>query len=470
MEQIHNIVDTAQNFLWSYLNIELLILCALYFTWRTGFVQFRLLGEMFRIVVHGDKTDNEKKDTGMKHISSFHAFIVALASRIGTGNMAGVATAICVGGPGAVFWMWVMALFGAATAFVESTLAQLYKRRGTLNFYGGPAYYMRHGLKKRWMGIVFSLLMILTFGFANNAMQSNTIALAWKQAFSIPTEYMGALLCILTMAIIFGGIQRVAKVSALVVPFMAVVYLALSLYVVIANISLLPSVFSLIIEDAFGMRQVTGATFGTIVMMGIKRGLFSNEAGEGSAPNAAATASVAHPVKQGLIQALGVFSDTLIVCSCTAFVILCSPVDITQSNGVELTQNALSSVIGPIGAPLIAVMIWMFAFSSIIANCYYGETNLHFFTRNRQALVAYRLTACLFVMGGSLIGLDLAWSFIDLCMALITTCNLIAILWLYPKVDFLVRDYMAQRKAGQSPVFNRAKMPDDAADLEAWGD
>lgn len=469
MEQIHNIVDTAQNFLWSYLNIELLILCALYFTWRTGFVQFRLLGEMFRIVVHGDKTDNEKKDTGMKHISSFHAFIVALASRIGTGNMAGVATAICVGGPGAVFWMWVMALFGAATAFVESTLAQLYKRRGTLNFYGGPAYYMRYGLKKRWMGIVFSLLMILTFGFANNAMQSNTIALAWKQAFSIPTEYMGALLCILTMAIIFGGIQRVAKVSALVVPFMAVVYLALSLYVVIANISLLPSVFSLIIEDAFGMRQVTGATFGTIVMMGIKRGLFSNEAGEGSAPNAAATASVAHPVKQGLIQALGVFTDTLVVCSCTAFVILCSGVDFTAADGIQLTQNAMTAEIGGAGNTIIAIMIWLFAFSTIIANCYYGETNLLYFSRSRIMLFIYRLTAAGFVMMGALMTLSFAWSMIDLCMAMITICNLAAIIQLYPKVHRLVADYMRQRREGKDPVFTHKVMPDiSPEDIEAW--
>ena len=470
VEVIHNIIDGLQDWLWTYVNIGLLIGCALYFTIRTRFVQFRLFKEMFRLMLssgekkeHGDGVGKEKKQ-----ISSFQAFVVALASRIGTGNLAGVATAISVGGPGAIFWMWVMALFGSATAFVESSLAQLYKRRGENSFYGGPAYYMLHGLHRRWMGVLFSFLMIITFGFANNAMQSNTIALACEQAFDIPLPWMGAGLCFLTIVVIFGGIHRIAHISSAVVPVMAVVYLVLSLFIVISNITVLPKVLCMIVENAFGVGQVAGGTLGTIVMMGIKRGLFSNEAGEGSAPNAAATASVSHPVKQGLIQALGVFADTLVVCSCTAFVILCSGVDYTASNGIQLTQNALTHEIGSIGNSFIAAVIWLFAFSTIIANCYYGETNLLFFTKSKLALFIYRILASVCVMTGALLTLDLAWSIIDLCMAMITICNLIAIIFLFPKVKFLVDDYLSQKKEGKDPVFKKFMMSRIEKDLDAW--
>ena len=318
------------------------------------------------------------------------------------------------------------------------------------------------------MGVVFSVLMILTFGFANNAMQSNTIALACLQAFNVPLEWMGIALCLLTMAVIFGGIQRIAHVSSAVVPVMAVVYLLITVYVMATNITVLPDVLRLIVENAFGVSQVAGGTLGTIIMMGIKRGLFSNEAGEGSAPNAAATASVTHPVKQGLVQSLGVFVDTLVVCSCTAFLILCSGVDYRASNGIQLTQNALVAEIGTWGDYIIAVMIWLFAFSTIIANCYYGETNLLFFTKKKSALFVYRVIAALFVMGGTLMTLDFAWSMIDLCMALITICNLVAIVLLYPKVHFLVSDFMSQRMEKRDPVFKRSQMPDIEKDLEAW--
>lgn len=466
LTEIHGIIDTAQDWLWTYVNIGLLVGCALFFTFRMRGIQFRLFGDMVRQMFRSGAAPDSS--SGKKQISSFQAFIVALASRIGTGNLAGVATAISVGGPGAIFWMWIMALLGAATAFVESTLAQLYKRRDNSGYYGGPAYYMRHGLHRRWMGVVFSVLMILTFGFANNAMQSNTIALACLQAFNVPLEWMGIGLCLLTMAVIFGGIQRIAHVSSAVVPVMAVVYLLITVYVMATNITVLPDVLRLIVENAFGVSQVAGGTLGTIIMMGIKRGLFSNEAGEGSAPNAAATASVTHPVKQGLVQSLGVFVDTLVVCSCTAFLILCSGVDYRASNGIQLTQNALVAEIGTWGDYIIAVMIWLFAFSTIIANCYYGETNLLFFTKKKSALFVYRVIAALFVMGGTLMTLDFAWSMIDLCMALITICNLVAIVLLYPKVHFLVSDFMSQRMEKRDPVFKRSQMPDIEKDLEAW--
>jgi AGCS family alanine or glycine:cation symporter len=464
MEQLQTWVDTIQNFLWTYINIILLVGCAVYFTVRTGFVQFRLFGEMVRMMVRPER----KEEEGYKHISSFQAFIVALASRIGTGNMAGVATAISVGGPGSIFWMWVMALLGAATAYVESTLAQLYKRRGKTAFFGGPAYYMKYGLGRPGMGVLFSILIILTFGWTNNAAQSNTIALACEQAFHIPVAYMGIVLTILALAVVFGGIHRIAKVSSAVVPFMAILYLLMAVAIIIMRFDRIPMVFEMIIENAFGVGQFAGGALGTIVIMGVKRGLFSNEAGEGSAPNAAATASVTHPVKQGLIQALGVYTDTLLVCTCTAFIILCSGVDFTASNGIQLTQNAMEAEIGALGNPFIAITIWLFAFSTIIANCYYGETNLVYFTHNRYALLFYRLSACACVMLGAVMSLELTWSLIDLCMALITICNLTAIILLYPKVHYLTRDYIAQRKSQRDPVFHKSQMPEIADKIEGW--
>jgi AGCS family alanine or glycine:cation symporter len=464
MEQLQTWVDTIQNFLWTYINIILLVGCAVYFTVRTGFVQFRLFGEMVRMMVRPER----KEEEGYKHISSFQAFIVALASRIGTGNMAGVATAISVGGPGSIFWMWVMALLGAATAYVESTLAQLYKRRGKTAFFGGPAYYMKYGLGRPGMGVLFSILIILTFGWTNNAAQSNTIALACEQAFHIPVAYMGIVLTILALAVVFGGIHRIAKVSSAVVPFMAILYLLMAIAIIIMRFDRIPMVFEMIIENAFGVGQFAGGALGTIVIMGVKRGLFSNEAGEGSAPNAAATASVTHPVKQGLIQALGVYTDTLLVCTCTAFIILCSGVDFTASNGIQLTQNAMEAEIGALGNPFIAITIWLFAFSTIIANCYYGETNLVYFTHNRYALLFYRLSACACVMLGAVMSLELTWSLIDLCMALITICNLTAIILLYPKVHYLTRDYIAQRKSQRAPVFHKSQMPEIADKIEGW--
>jgi AGCS family alanine or glycine:cation symporter len=465
MELIQSWVDGLQNFLWTYVNIALLVGCAVYFTVRTGGVQFRLLGEMVRMMCRPER----KAEEGYKHISSFQAFVVALASRIGTGNLAGVATAISVGGPGSIFWMWVMALLGAATAYVESTLAQLYKRRGPTSFFGGPAYYMKYGLGRPWMGVVFSILIILTFGWTNNAAQSNTIALACQQAFDIPVAWMGAALTVLALAVVFGGIHRIAKVSSAVVPLMAVVYLLLAVGIIVTRFDRIPLVMEMILENAFGVGPFAGGTLGTIVMMGVKRGLFSNEAGEGSAPNAAATAAVSHPVKQGLVQALGVYTDTLVVCSCTAFIILCSGVDYTASNGIQLTQDAMQAEIGQLGNPFVAVMIWLFAFSTIIANCYYGESNLLYFTKSRVALMVYRLTSCGCVMLGALMSLDLTWSLIDLCMALITICNLSAIILLFPKVRYLTRDYLAQKRAHRDPSFHKSQMPDIAEQLEGWG-
>ncbi|MDR0960959.1 MAG: alanine:cation symporter family protein, partial [Mediterranea sp.] len=297
-----NIINTLNDLLWTYLLIALLLGCALWFTVKTRFVQFRMIGEMVRLL-----GDSAGKRSGEKHISSFQAFAISIASRVGTGNLAGVATAITIGGAGAVFWMWVIALLGAASSFVESTLAQLYKVRGTDSFVGGPAYYMRKGLKQPWMGVLFAVLITVTFGFAFNSVQSNTLCAAFEHAFGFNHVWVGVVVTLATLLIIFGGVQRIAKVSSVIVPVMALGYIALALVIIVMNITQLPAVIKLIVGSAFGWEQALGGGVGIALMQGIKRGLFSNEAGMGSAPNVAATAYTSHPVKQGLIQTLGVF-------------------------------------------------------------------------------------------------------------------------------------------------------------------
>ena len=467
MESLNTFISSINDVLWSYVLIVMLIGCALYFTFKTKFLQFRMLGEMVRLL--GDSTSNNNQD-GKKQISSFEAFMVSLASRVGTGNLAGVATAIAVGGPGAVFWMWVIALLGASSAFVESTLAQLFKVKGKDSFVGGPAYYMRIGLKKPWMGALFAVLLIFTFPFSFNSVQSNTICAAFEQAFNFDPLIVGIVLTVFTFMIIFGGIQRIAKVSSLIVPIMAVGYILLALFIVAVNFRQIPQVLELIVSSAFGWNQAFGGMIGAALMNGIKRGLFSNEAGEGSAPNVAATADVSHPVKQGLIQTLGVFTDTLVICTCTAFIILFSGVAFTtDANGIQLTQAALTSQIGNAGNIFVAVAIMFFAFSSIIGNYYYGEANVRYLTNNKTVMVVFRLLVCGMVMFGALASLDLAWSLADLCMALMTACNLVAIVLLSKYAVRLYNDYTAQKKQGiKDPVFRKESMPDIQNDLECW--
>lgn len=468
MEFIESFIDQTNNILWGYVMIASLIGCAVYFTLRGKFVQFTMIGEMFRQLINSSE---RHIDNGHKHISPFEAFVVSLASRVGTGNLAGVATAIAVGGAGAVFWMWVIALIGAANAFVESTLAQLYKKRSDDSFIGGPAYYIMQGLKCRPMAILFSVLTIVTFGFAFNTVQSNTICEAFQNAFGVDNLYMGIFLTITTLIIIFGGIQRIAKVSSVVVPIMAVGYIILAFTVVLINITQLPEVITLIIKNAFGMEQVVGGGMGAAVMQGIKRGLFSNEAGMGSAPNAAATASTSHPVKQGLIQTLGVFTDTLIICSSTAFIILMSGVHVEGGlDGVQLTQEALTAEIGSAGRIFVAIAIFFFAFSSIFGNYYYGEANIRFITKSRLALNIYRVIVGAMVMGGAMMSLKMVWSLADVTMALMTLCNLVAIVLLGGKAMTLLEDYRSQRKRGIDPIFKKSQVKEFANDenIECW--
>ena len=444
----------------------MLLGCAVWFTLKTRFVQFRMIGEMIRLLGDSGTTHNKEE----KHISSFQAFAVSLASRVGTGNLAGVATAIAVGGPGAIFWMWLIALLGSSSAFVESTLAQLYKRKGKESFIGGPAYYMLYGLRLRWMGVLFAILISITFGFAFNSVQSNTICAAWEGAFGIDHVLAGVIITILTLLIIFGGIQRIAKVSSIVVPVMALGYIALALGIVLFNITRLPEVFETIIANAFGWEQMAGGAVGAALMQGIKRGLFSNEAGMGSAPNVAATADVSHPVKQGLIQALGVFTDTLIICTCTAFIILFSGAPLDGSiNGVQLTQHALTNEVGNIGSIFVALAILLFAFSSIIGNYYYGEANIRFITSRKSILFLYRLLVGGMVMFGALASLDLAWSLADVTMGLMTICNLIAISLLSKQAFILLKYYMLQKKKGiKNTVFSKSDIPELKGEIECW--
>ncbi len=466
MELISSWINEINEILWSYILIILLLGCAVWFTIKTRFVQFCMIREMVRVL--GDSTNKAHKEE--KHISSFQAFAVSLASRVGTGNLAGVATAIAVGGPGAVFWMWIIALLGSSSAFIESTLAQLYKQKGKDSFIGGPAYYMRHGLGLNWMGILFAILISITFGFAFNSVQSNTICAALQGSFDLNPITVGIILTVLTLIIIFGGIQRIAKVSSIIVPVMALGYVLLALLIVLFNITELPTVIKLIINSAFGWEQALGGSVGAALLMGIKRGLFSNEAGMGSAPNVAATASVTHPVKQGLIQTLGVFTDTLLICTCTAFIILFSGVPLDGSiNGVQLTQQALILEVGNAGGFFVAIAIFLFAFSSIIGNYYYGEANIRFITSKKGVLYLYRILVGGMVMFGALASLDLAWSLADVTMGLMTICNLIAISLLSKQAFLLLQDYVNQKKQGiKEPVFDKNKFPELKDKTECW--
>lgn len=468
LDALQAAITAINDALWAYLLIGALILCGVYFSVRTRFVQFTMIGDMFRQLVDSSSTHSGKN----RHISSFQAFAVSMATRVGTGNLAGVATAIAVGGPGAVFWMWLIALIGSATAFVEATLAQLYKRPSSESFIGGPAYYISRGLHSKWMAGLFAVLITLTFGLSYNSIQSNAICGALNKAFGFDPLVVGAIITVVALFIAFGGIRRIARVSSVLVPFMAFGYFILALVVVIMNIEMVPGVLKLIVTSAFGLEQVAGGGLGATIMVGVKRGLFSNEAGEGSAPNVAATADVSHPVKQGLIQALGVFTDTLLVCSCTAFLVLISGLYTTDGlEGIQLTQASLQAQVGSWGTIFVAIALFLFAFSSIIGNYYYGEANIRFLTDKKWALTVFRIfSGGVFVFFGAVASFEFVWNLGDLFMALLTLCNLIALVFLCKYVFKLLDNYRDQKRRGiKNPVFHRSDLPEAADDLESWG-
>lgn len=467
LETFNNWIISINDYMWSYLLIVPLILLGIYFTLRSGYVQFRHFGEMFRLLGQGIAGSNSKNS-----VSSFQAFCIATASRVGTGNLAGVATAIALGGPGAIFWMWLLALVGSASAFIESTLAQIYKEKGEKSFIGGPAFYMKKGLHKKWMGSLFAIIIIITFGLVFNSVQANTISLAFSELFGLNRFWLAGILTLFTLLTIFGGIHRVARVSGILVPIMAIAYILVALYILATHLPLLPSLIGHIFANAFGIEQFVGGGIGATIMQGVRRGLFSNEAGMGSAPNAAATATVSHPVKQGLIQALSVFTDTLVICSCTAFIILLSgiPLDGTLK-GIQLTQAALSNEIGLFGSYFIAISILLFAFSSIVGNYSYCETNLFFISRHPAGLPLYRSAVGAMVFFGAIAGLDIVWNLADIAMGIMTLINLIAITLLAPIAIKALKDYRAQKAKGiKSPHFTAKSIPELQGQATEWED
>lgn len=452
---IYSTVTLLNNYLWSYILIVMLVVLGIYFTIKTNFVQFRYFKEMFRLLTDGNSNKNAKKEG---KVSSFQAFCISTSSRVGTGNIAGIALAIAGGGPGAIFWMWIMALIGSASSFVESTLAQIYKVKNGTAYKGGPAYYIEQGLNLRWLGVIFTILISITYGFVFNSVQSNTLSLALGNVFNTKHMLVGIILAILTGLVIFGGVHRIAKVSEVIVPVFAGMYILVAIGITLINIDKFPALIADIVSSAFKPRQMimgTSAGFMTVLLTGVKRGLFSNEAGMGSAPNAAATAEVSHPVKQGLIQTLGVFTDTIIICSCTAFmVLLYNGYGSSANEGIALAQEALTAHIGPIGGIFLAVCIFLFAFSSIVGNYYYGESNIQFITEKKSALNVYRILVCAMVFFGSIAKLQVVWDLADLFMALMAIINMVVIAKLGKFAYIALEDYTRQKKAGvKDPEF-----------------
>lgn len=450
MEQmVQGVIDLLNELLWSKLLIIMLISVGLYFSFRTKFMQVRLLKEMVRVLF-------ESKSGPKGSISPFQAFCISMASRVGTGNITGVAIAIALGGPGAVFWMWVIAVIGAASSFIESTLAQVYKVKDKDGFRGGPAYYMQSGLNKRWMGALFAVLITISFGLVFNAVQSNTITIAFENSFGTHRLTVGIVMTAILAAIIFGGVKRIAKMSEYIVIVLAVVYIGFALFIVLINITKMPEVLVHIVKSAFGFEQFAGGSLGAALINGVKRGLFSNEAGMGSAPNAAATATTSHPAKQGLIQALGVLIDTLVICTSTAFIVLLSGAyNQPGLSGIELTQAALSIHIGSWASGFLAIMVFLFAFSTLIGNYYYGETNIEFLKSNKAWVWIYRMSVLAMVVFGSVAKVQLVWDLADLFMGLMVVVNLIAIS-LLSKIAFdVLGDYIKQKKDGKDPIFTK---------------
>ncbi|WP_245197704.1 alanine/glycine:cation symporter family protein [Jiella mangrovi] len=468
MAYIDPIINFMNDIFWGYVLIYGLLAVGIFFTLRLGFIQIRHFPEYFRVVKGsrgGDKAG----------ISPLQALTVSLASRVGTGNLAGVAVALTLGGPGAIFWMWMVALVGMATAYAESSLAQLYKIRNEEGQYrGGPAFYMARGLGLPWLGALFSLSLILAYGLIFNAVQANSIADAVEAAFGFDKLWIGVALAVLSAIVIFGGIRSIANVAEIVVPFMAIAYLAVAIYVLAVHITEVPAMLWLIVKSAFGFQEAAGGFAGGIaaaMLNGVKRGLFSNEAGMGSAPNIAAVATPDphHPSSQGLVQGLGVFIDTLVICTATALMILLSGVYTPgqEVTGTELTQNALSAHIGDWGQIFVAVAIFFFAFTSIIGNYSYAENAMTFLgAGNRIWLGILKIGLLAMVIWGSLVKVTTVFNTADASMGLMATINLIAIVALSGTVVKLTRDYFRQKSTGLEPRFDNDDYPELAGKID----
>lgn len=464
MAFITTFLGDANNFLYTYILVALLAVTGIYFTVRTKFVQFRMVPDAIRTL--------KEKGEG-KQVSSFQALMISTASRVGIGNIAGVATAIALGGAGAVFWMWLMAIIGGASAFIESTLAQIYKVRHGQGFVGGPAYYIQQVLGSRPLGILFSILLIACFAYGFNPLQSYTATSALQYyvgedfASTIVPVVVGGILALATAVVIFGGVHRIGFITSYVVPAMAIIYMGLGLFIILKNVGLLPTVFADIFRNAFDFKAFLGGFAGSAMVLGIKRGLFSNEAGMGSAPNAAATATVSHPVKQGMVQVLSVFIDTLLICTTTAFIILVSGVQGSESlNALPLVQAAMKAQLGEWGIHFITISIFAFAFTSLIGNYCYTETNLLYIKDSKVLLNVFRVTVVLAVFFGAQAGFSTVWDLADVLMGLMALLNIVVILLIGNRAIKAMKDYKRQKDEGKDPVF----VAEDAGitDCQEW--
>lgn len=452
---LNDILGQINDFMYTYLLLFLLVGTGLYFTIRSRFAQVRLLKEGFRIL-----TEKAEVKEGKRQVSSFQALMISTASRVGTGNIAGIATAVAAGGPGAVFWMWLMAVIGGASAFVESTLAQVYKTKDGKDFRGGPSYYMEKALGKRWMGVLFSVLLIICFAYGFNGLQSYNMSSALEYYIpgysdSVYPMIVGLVLAVGTGLVIFGGVHRIGFITSVMVPIMAGAYLLIGLFTIVTHLPQLPGVLAMILSEAFDVQAIMGGLAGSAVVIGIKRGLFSNEAGMGSAPNAAASASVSHPAKQGMVQVISVFIDTLLICSATAMMLLLSGVQGEPGvlDGIPFVQQAISANIGTWGIHFITLSIFAFAFSSLIGNYYYAESNILFIKNNKILLFVFRCTCLLAVFLGAQADFSLVWNLADITMGCMAIVNIIAILILGNIAMKVLKDYETQKKAGKNPVF-----------------
>jgi AGCS family alanine or glycine:cation symporter len=459
-------LDFLNDLLWGKILIVVLLSLGLVFTISSRFVQFRYFGQMFAIF-----GDAFKRQEG--HLSSFQALALSVAGRVGAGNIAGVAVAISLGGPGAIFWMWIIGLIGMATSFFECTLGQAFKKAEPDGTYrGGPAYYIENGLGKRWLAALFSFLLLITFGFGFNALQSYTVAASVHDSFGIPSNITGFILMVTLGLIIFGGVKRIAEVAEFVVPVMAIGYFLMAITVLVLNFSEIPSVFASIVQSAFGLNSAISGGIGVALTYGIKRGLFSNEAGLGSAPNVAAVAYVKHPANQGIVQAFSVFIDTIVLCSCTALVILLSGVykPGEEINGITLTQNAMAEHFGIWGKGFVTIALILFAFTSILYNYYLGENSLNFFSEQNQLLFnIFRILTLGLIIWGAVQDLSTVFGFADLTMGLLALVNLSAMVMLFKPSMQLMKDFDQQIKAGEkTPSFDADKFPNINIDRNAW--
>ncbi|WDL72105.1 alanine/glycine:cation symporter family protein [Helicobacter winghamensis] len=452
MEMFYNLVGATSGFLYTYWLVFALILCGLYLTIRTRFIQVRFLKDAFLVL----------KERGNKeHITPFGALMISTASRVGIGNIVGVSVAIAGGGVGALFWMWITAIVGGASAFVESTLAQVYKRRdGEHHYKGGPAYYIEAALKSRSLGVLFATSLIFCFACGFNGLQSYTLTSSFEifvgtEAYNdgYLTIFVGLVLAVLVSFFFFGGAKKSAIISSILVPIMAFGYLVVALIVVGMNVDKIPLIFGSVLQEAFNFEAIFGGFAGSAIVIGIKRGLFSNEAGMGSAPNAAAAAHTSHPAKQGIVQTLSVFIDTLIICSASAFMVLCSNIDTSNLQGMALIQGVMQGHLGTFGLMFVSIAIVLFAFTSLIGNYFYAEANFKFITENKLALQIFRACAVIMVFIGAQLNLSLAWDLADVFMGLMASINIVVILFLSNIAIKVLKDYEAQRKEGKNPVF-----------------